>query len=165
MFVSAGKKIGTAATTFSDTRAQGQKLADQMNDWHSKNSPGGAFADAGGFGRNVNQGHANPFGGKSTPLTEDPLHPANFKAKINRSQQMVEEESMKDFPRKVTYGLLTFFSGVTIMLNLVQEDWNPWKYHESCPYEDYTPNFGQAADAKAAAADASKKRAAEPSNG
>ena len=148
MFESAGRKIANAATTFKDTRAEGQRLADRMNEWHDKNPPGSAFAQ-GGFTAGNNQGHRNPFssaggGAKKSMHAEDPLYPANFKKRIEQSQDMVERESMKELPRKLTYGLLLVLSVVTIFMNLVQETWFPWKaisLTDQCEYEDYVPDF------------------------
>jgi hypothetical protein len=110
------KHAKDAATNFSERRQQAQTMADDFN--KARDDFDGAYwdHDKKKFDNRAFQDRVNS---KRSILEEDPDHPRNRKVKIEQSKAFVESESLRDLPRRITYGVMLIVSAVTIVAHFV----------------------------------------------
>jgi hypothetical protein len=157
-FTTAAQRIATASMSASHNwsryKDEGGRIAQSWEERYAEaeKTRNGAM---GGFAAQ-SRGDRGPLGGigsgRRSAYADDPNHPTNFKRKMDQSRRMAETESMKDWPRVFLYGCMGIVSLVTIGLNMVQDEANPWGYLEPIRYVDYEEEQRQKQQLAAAAA-------------
>lgn len=139
-FKQTGHRLWEASTRFNEYRMEGERQAERLREWQEKNHPGsGTFTDQAFNSRTDQQWNAGRTKPGRSPLMDDPLHPVNFKKKMDHAKAVVESESMRNLPLHLTLGALILGSVITVGLGLFQEDWFPWKAYDAAEYVPYVP--------------------------